>query len=138
QAAAKPAPVEPEPEPAPAPEPEDEEEEDVLELTEMMQEDPDLSDIADDNDGELDDELDIALAEINETLSAEAKPADPVPDFSVEEEDDVPAEDDDFSNILSEQVKSATLASMSRLATGMPVSKPEATPRHYEGVTLED
>lgn len=125
----------PEPEPALEPEPE-EEEEDVLELTLNMKDEPEDIDILDE---EPDIDFDVALAEINETLASDMAEATPEPVFEEPEEIMVAAEPTkDFDDILSEQVKSAALSSMAKLASGMPISKPAATPRQYEGVTLED
>lgn len=131
--AEKPAPVpEPAPEPIPEPEPdiEDEEEkDDILDLTSEMQEEPEDIDVPDED---LDTEFEIALAEINETLVQDE-------DLPVDDEpEEIMAVDDDFDDIISKEVQSAALASMAKLASGMPVSKPVSTPRHYDGVTLED
>lgn len=139
------------PAPAPAvvaePEPiveEEAAEEDVLELTLNMKEEPEDSDIIEE-DPDLDADFEIALAEINETLASDI--AETTPEPVIEEPEDMPAPvtatepvvpDDSFEDILSEQVKSAALSSMAKLASGMPISKPAATPRHYQGVTLED
>lgn len=105
-------------------------EDEVLELTLNMKEEP-----------ELDVDFEIALAEINETLASDI--AETAPEPVIEEPEDMPAPetvsfDEDFDDILSEQVKSAALSSMAKLASGMPISKPKPAPRHYEGVTLED
>lgn len=131
KAAAEPTPA-PEPEPEPAPEPEPEEEDDVLDLTSEMQEEPEELEVSEED---LDVDFDIALAEIQESLAQDE-------DLSVDdepEEDIVAAvSDEDFDDIISKEAQSAALASMAKLATGMPVSKPAATPRQYDGVTLED
>lgn len=124
------------------PEPADEPEDDVFELTESMKEDPEPVEIKDEE-VNLDDDFDIALAEINKTLANDiaeeteetmvAPPPPPPPPAASA----APVEDD-FDNILSERAKSAALSSMAKLASGMPISKPAATPKHYDGVTLED
>lgn len=119
-------------------------EEDVLELTTDMQEEP-LEQEANDE-ALLDDDIEIALAEINETLAQEPVDDDdlsddggePEPSFDEDVEEDMALGEESFEDIISEKAQSAALASMSKLASGMPVSKPKETPRHYDGVTLED
>ncbi len=130
------------PEPVAVPEPvmADALEDEVLELTLNMKEEPEDIDVIGEE-PELDVDFEIALAEINETLASDI--AETAPEPVIEEPEDMPAPetvsfDEDFDDILSEQVKSAALSSMAKLASGMPVSKPKPTPRHYEGVTLED
>jgi hypothetical protein len=121
-----------------------ESEEDVLELTTDMQEEPLEQDVEDD--ALLDDDIEIALAEINETLAQEPVDDDlndddggePEPSFDEDVEEDMALGEESFEDIISEKAQSAALASMSKLASGMPVSKPKETPRHYDGVTLED
>ncbi len=135
-----PAPAAAKPAPAPIPEPEEEpeEEEDVLELTLNMKDEPEDLEIIDEE-PDLDMDFDIALAEINETLANDIADATPEPVYEEPEEEMVAAAPtQEFEDILSERVKSATISSMARLASGMPISKPAETPRHYEGVTLED
>ncbi len=119
--------------------PEAESEEDVLELTTDMQQEADDETL-------LDDDIEIALAEINETLAQEPVDDDlsdddggePEPSFDEDVEEDMALGEESFEDIISEKAQSAALASMSKLASGMPVSKPKETPRHYDGVTLED
>lgn len=140
-APAQPAVPAPAPEPAPEPEavpepvaePEPDEGDDILDLTSDMQEEPDAPEEPEMSDDEAVEDFEIALAEIQESLTQD----DDLP-VDDEPEDEMMAADDDFDDIISKEVESAALTSMAKLASGMPVSKPVATPRHYDGVTLED
>lgn len=116
---------EPAPEPEDAPEPEaapveEEPEDDILELT---------ADMAEDDEDEINlEDYEVAMEETEPEQAPEPEPAAPPP----------PVKEDMADEILSEEAKSAALSSMAKLASNMPVSKPAATPRTYDGVTLED
>lgn len=115
EAPEEPAPApEPEPEPEPAPEPEPEPEPEIVAEPAPEQEPA----------------PDIALEDVEEEDVLELTPEMQQP----VEEPSKATEEVEEGSILSDEAKSAALASMAKLASSMPVSRRPG----YEGVTVED